>query len=62
MGSNKDYGPIRSGETWWILAEPWGKNGGEELQTFELFCTKKDAAETLRIFQFGEECRSVGGD
>ncbi len=57
--TNKGYGPIRSGETWWILAEPYGTNGGEELQTFELFPTRKDARETQKIFQFGEECRPV---
>ena len=26
MTSNKDYGPIHSGEIWWILATPRGKN------------------------------------
>ena len=57
--TNKGYGPLRSGETWWVLAEPWGENVGEELQTFELFCTLKDARETQKIFEFGESCRPV---
>ncbi len=29
------------------------------MQTFELFPTLKDARETQKIFQFGEECRPV---
>ncbi len=32
---------------------------GEELQTFELFPTLKDARETQKIFEFGESCRPV---
>ncbi len=59
MGITKDYGPIRSGERWWVLAEPLGENGGEELQTFELFPTRKDASETQKVFEFGESCRPV---
>ncbi len=59
MTSNKDYGPIKSGETWCILAEPYGENGNVEMQTFELFPTLKDARETQKIFQFGETCRPV---
>ncbi len=57
--TNKGYGPIRSGETWWILAEPYGGNGGEEMQTFELFSTRKDARETQKKFVFGKSCRPV---
>ncbi len=59
MATPKDYGPIRSGETWWILAVPLRENGAEEMQTFELFPTLKDARETQKVFEFGEECRPV---
>ncbi len=57
--TNKGYGPIQSGERWWILAVPLGENGAEEMQTFELFSTRKDASETQKEFEFGEECRPV---
>ncbi len=59
MEITKDYGPIRSGERWWVLAVPRGKNGGEELETFELFPTLRDARETQEIFNFPESCRPV---
>ena len=60
MGNKKDWGPIQSGELWWVLAEPLGGNRGEELQTFELFPTRKDARDTLKKLSiFGETCRPV---
>ena len=59
MGSGKDFGQIETGEVWWILAEPRGENGAQEMKTFELFPTKKDATEALKTFKFGESCRPV---
>ncbi len=59
MAGKQDYGPIKSGELWWVLSAPQGRNGGEELQTFELFPTRKDASETQKVFEFGESCRPV---
>ncbi len=59
MATNKGNGPLQNGERWWILASPWGTNGGVEMQTFELFPTRKDASETQKVFEFGESCRPV---
>ena len=42
------------------MAVPWEKGGSVELETFELFCTRKDASETLeKLDIFDESCRPV---
>jgi len=49
----------------WVSMMPWlpdkssRDKWAEEMQTFELFSTRKDARETQKVFEFGESCRPV---